>query len=286
MDIATILAEQIERLQPRQGEGCGAAITLADAGYSLSAGFRQVLGVTVPPELPQRATLAARCDELCRAWLSLVDLDTLRQLEQRARDRNQPLDGLLARKAQLGKPRTSHKRELAAFRQLPLLDGYQPVEALWIEDRIGIGQWADTVFLPAKRGVWLVYSLTHEDAIDDDDGDDDEGDDDGDDDEGDDDGDHPPDELVAIHADAQPRFGELRDRLVWFADELPIDNARMSVADAELAVDPDFQEAVFRNEPESELRGHIGRLFLSGDGHGIASVAQEDSRAVLVRVEC
>jgi hypothetical protein len=259
MDIATILAEKIERLGPGQAEGCGAAITLADAGYSLSAGFRQVLGVTVPPELSQRATLAARCDELCRGWLPLVDLETLRQLEQRARDREQPLDGLLARKAQLRKPRTSHKRELAAFRKLPPLDGYTSVEALWIEDRMGIGQWADTVFVPAKRGVWLVYSLTQEDAsLDDENGDDDDDDDDDD--------DYPPDELVAIHADAQPRFAELCDRLVELPDELPIDNARMSVADAELAVDHDFHEAVYANEPESELRGHIGRLFLTGDG--------------------
>src|SRR4051812_31503334 len=111
MDIASILAEKIERLGPGQAEGCGAAITLADAGYSLSAGFRQVLGVMVPPELPERAALAARCEELCRGWLSLVDLDTLRELEQRARDRNQPLDGLLARKAQLKKLPTSHERE-------------------------------------------------------------------------------------------------------------------------------------------------------------------------------
>ena len=116
-----------------------------------------------------------------------------------------------------------------------------------------IGEFPETgKTIPARAGVWLVYF--REEA-----------------------------ELVGVHAECLARIEDLRTAAVRLPRRLSIHGARMAIADGDAAKDEDFCNALGENN-EAELRGRAAQVFLGGDGHGTASVARENDRAVLVLV--
>lgn len=268
MSDAEPLRAEIEKLAPDRSKNAVSAVMLSDAMYALEAKFSQVLGVEPPREPATRDTLRNRCLELVRQWVPLLDLQNLKQLEARVKDRRMPVD-LKARKAELKAAQSTQlpdrSKELAAYETLPPLDGFEPVAALYVEGRLLVGEYPEHgANLDARPGIWLAYFREPPPPAGDDD--------------------YPPQELIAVHADCIGRIHELRQDMEMLDVELPIHGARMAIADALAARDEDFVEALGENE-EEVFRGRAAQVSLGGDGHGVARVQYEDERVVLVLVK-
>lgn len=262
MSVAAQLREKIEALAPDRTKDKASALTVADAGFALGARFSQVLGLEVPKELSERDELAARCMELLRAWVPLLDRKTLKALEYRVKDRKTPID-LEARKQTLKKGLLPDRsKELASFAELPPLGGFESIAALYVEGTLIVGEYGDGFKLDARPGVWLAYCRDYEQVEEDE-----------------------PQQLVALHADCFARIDELRNGMTRLKGELPIHGASMAVVDG-LAIkkDTDLFDALAENK-QAAYRGHAAQMFLGGDGRGIAFAQYEDKRAVLVIVK-
>ena len=262
MTLAAQLRQRIDALAPDRTKDKASALTVSDAGFALGARFSQVLGLEVPKELPERDELAARCMELLRAWVPLLDRKTLKALEYRVKDRHTPID-LETRKRALKKGLLPNRtKELAAFAELPPLESFDAIAAIYVEGTLVVGEYGDGFELDARPGVWLVYRRDYEQVEEDE-----------------------PQQLVAVHADCFARIGELRNGMTRLEGELPIDGASMAVVDG-LAIkkDTDLFDALADNE-EAAYRGRAAQMSLGGDGCGTAFAQYEDKRAVLVVVK-
>jgi hypothetical protein len=203
-------------------------------------------------------------------WVPQLDFENLQALEWRIKDRRMPID-VSSRKAELkdaaGKRLPDRTQQLAAYAKLPALEKFEPIDALYVEDRLMIGEWPETgVTVDAKSGAWLAYFRDREEEYD---RDADEG---------------PPSELLAVHADSFANVAALRGRLRRLPERLPIDGARMAVANARSLEDEDIIEAMSGNYRD-DFYGHVAQVMLGGDGRGHASVAEEAGKVVLVVVE-
>jgi hypothetical protein len=263
MSVAEQLSAKIEALAPGKTKDKAAALAISDIGFAIGARFSQVVGIDVPKDLPERDALYQRSLELLRAWVPLLDAKTLKALEYRVDDRKTPID-LKARKRELRKGRLPDRtKELAPFAELPPLEGFEPLGALYVEETIVVGELGDGHKLDARPGVWLAYGRDF-DTIEEEE----------------------PQQLVAVHADCFSRIEELRIGMAAIKGELPIHGATMAVADG-LAVKKDgedLRDALSANEEEL-YRGRAAQMFLGGDGRGEAFVQYEDKLAVLVVVK-
>jgi len=262
MSVAAELRHKIEALAPDRTKDKASALTVSDAAFALGARFSQVLGLEVPKDLPERDELAVRCMELLRAWVPLLDRETLKALEYRVKDRNTPID-LEARKQALKKGLLPDRtRELSVFAELPPLASFESIAALYVEGTLVVGEYGDGFKLDACPGVWLAYRRDYDQVEEDE-----------------------PQQLVAVHADCFARIDELRNGMTKLKGELPIHGASMAVVDG-LAIkkDTDLFDALAEND-EAGYRGRAAQMFLGGDGRGIVLAQYEDKRAVLVIVK-
>lgn len=263
---------KIESLGPDQSSDVRGVIELSDACYALEGAMSQVFDQPLPPHA-ERMELRQRCLELIRAWIPRLDMKTLKELEWRIENRRTPID-VSARKAELkrlaGTTPPDRTKELAAYRTLPPLPGFEPLEAFVVESQIAVGEWpASDIQLDARPGVWFAYLEDMEAKLDAvlDDGDDDVY-----------------QQMIAVHADWVARIDELREQLWRVGAPLSIDGGRMAVADAKVATDEDFDDALSKNELD-EFRGSVAQALLGGDGHAHVSEARDGDQAVLVVIE-
>lgn len=257
------LRARIEALGPEQSSNPSSAVTLADACYALEGGMSEVFDRPVPPP-PERLELRQRCLELIRAWIPKLDAKTVKELGWRVEDRRMPLD-LSAQKAELkrqaGTTPPDRTQQLADYATLPPLTGFQALGALVVDQRIAVGEWpSHGIVLDARPGVWLAY-IEDEEALDG--ADTDRG-----------------QEMIAVHAELFDRLDALRGRASLEDEQLSIDGARMAVADATVASDEDFDDALSKNELD-EFRGSVAVAFLGGDGSADLNVVRMDDRVVL-----
>jgi hypothetical protein len=257
---ASEIGARIEALAPDRSAEPASVIALADACFALEGGMSRVFDMPRPAH-PDCAALRQRCLELMRSWLPRLDRKTLRELEWRVKDRGTPLD-LAARKAELARSTLPDRAgELAAFAELPAIADHEAVGALYVEKRLAIGEFpGDGVEVAARPGVWLAYL---KEAVDDE---------------------RSPAELLCVHAEARGRIDALRAARRRLPEPLPIDGARMAVADATAARDEELAEALVENDVD-RYRGRAAQVFLDGDGHAVVHVAREGAQVVLVIVE-
>jgi hypothetical protein len=251
---------KIDALAPDQTTDAKSIVTLADLHYAFTGGIPVAFGVRFDAkELPEKSALAARCLELMEAWLPHIDIEMVRHLEDRLRDRKTPIV-LTTRKAELkGAPRLPDRTvELAAFAKLPALNDYDPVGALYVEDRIALGENQEEQHF-AVPGVWLVYHCKKT-------------------------GDARYDqEVLAVSAAAFDRIPQFRDALMTTPGELYIGGARMAVADYDAAQDPDWNTARFHGGPET--KGRIAIAGIGGYGYARTKITREDGLVTFASIE-
>lgn len=154
-----------------------------------------------------------------------------------------------------------YAEELAAYQDPPALDGYRPVGPFFVESTLAAGESrASRIEVPVRRGIWLGYfKEAAEDLLD-------------------------PSELLVVHAERFHRVPELVARAERAPEELAIDGASMAVYDVQADMDPSFQRAI-ETAAHDAVAGRGVKVSLMGDGSGIAFIAREDARAVLISID-
>lgn len=162
------------------------------------------------------------------------------------------------------------------MRTSPFPQHLKPFGSFTVQERLGVGEWAESFATPAASGRWTAFACGVEEDTDPGSlGDDD---------------DLPPILLVCVVETALPRFAELRAAAEHMA-EFSIEGARVVVGDGALAgllTGANAMDAFYDHldAVHGSLKSGAGvTMMLDGDGRGVVRVARGRDLAVLVEVE-